>query len=119
MAKINLDISETLDITCRRYDTFKLDMDWTDSNDDAIDLTAYSFKMQVRKTSTSSTATLTIEDSAFTKTATGDLTINVASASMSMKGGNYVYDLQATHDTSNEVQTWLVGLFIVKDDITE
>lgn len=119
MAKVNLDISETLDITCRRYDTFKLDMDWTDADNDAIDLTAYTFKMQVRKTSTSSTATLTIDDSSFTKNATGDLVINVASSSMNMKGGNYVYDLQATQTSTSEVSTWLKGLFIVKDDVTE
>jgi len=119
MAKVNLDIASTLDITCRRYDTFKLDMDWTDSNDAAINLLSYTFKMQVRKKSNSSTASLTIEDASFTKTATGDLTISVPSASMNMKGGNYVYDLQATHTGTSDIATWLVGLFIVVDDVTE
>ena len=119
MAKINLDIASTLDITCRRYDTFKLDMDWTDSADAVIDLTAYTFKARVRKRSTSASVVLTFEDSDFTKNATGDLVMNKAGSLMSIKGGNYVYDLQATHTSSSSVSTWLKGLFIVNDDVTE
>lgn len=119
MANVNLDIASALDITCRRYDTFKLDMDWTDSDNDAIDLTAYSFKMQVRKKSTSGTVILTFDDNDFTADANGNLVVSKAGTDMSMKGGNYVYDMQATHTTSSEVQTWLKGLFIVNDDVTE
>lgn len=119
MAKVNLDIASTLDITCRRYDTFKLDMDWTDSSDAVIDLTGYTFKAQVRKRSTSASVVLTFDTSDFTKNATGDLVMNKAGADMSIKGGNYVYDLQATHTGTGNVATWLKGLFIVNDDVTE
>ena len=119
MAKVNLDIASTLDITCRRYDTFKLDMDWKDASDAVIDLTSYTFKAQVRKKSTSGSVILTFETSDFTKNATGDLIMSKAGSLMSLKGGNYVYDLQATHTSSSEVSTWLKGLFIVNDDITE
>lgn len=117
MANINLDISEVLDIKCRRYDTFQLDMDWTDSDEDPIDLTGYTFKMQVRKKSTSASPVLTIDDDDFTKDANGNLTIEKSSADMNMKGGNYVYDLQAT--SSGVVSTWLKGMFVVTDDVTE
>lgn len=119
MAKVNLDIASTLDITCRRYDTFKLDMDWTDSSDAVIDLTAYTFKAQVRKRSTSASVVLTFDDSDFTKNATGDLVMNKAGTAMSIKGGNYVYDLQATQTGTGNVATWLKGMFIVNDDVTE
>ncbi len=49
MADVNLVVQSTLNITCLKNDTFSLDMDWTDSNNDAIDLTLYTFKAQVKK----------------------------------------------------------------------
>ena len=82
MANVNLIIAEVLDITCMRHDTFKLDMDWTDSSNNAIDLTAYTFKMQVRKRSDSATATLTFAESDFTKDNSGNLLIEKAGTAM-------------------------------------
>lgn len=117
MASKNLVIKQDLDITCMRKDTFKLDMDWTDSNTNAIDLTVYTFKAQVRKRSTSS-AVLTFEDSDFTKDASGNLLMQKSASSMSIASGVYEYDLQATH-TDGTVATWMGGLFVVQQDITE
>ena len=34
-----------------KNDTFKLDMDWVDSSSNPIDLTAYTFKSQVKTSS--------------------------------------------------------------------
>ena len=119
MASINLIIAEVLDITCMRHDTFKLDMDWEDASDNAIDLTGYTFKMQVRKKADSSSATLTFDDSDFTKDANGNLLVTKAGSSMTLKAGNYRYDLQATNTGTSEVSTWLNGAFVVKDDVTE
>ena len=119
MASINLITAEVLDITCMRHDTFELDMDWEDSDDNAIDLTAYTFKMQVRKKSDSASAVLTFDDSDFTKDASGNLVAKKAGTAMTLKAGNYRYDLQATHTSTSSVTTWLNGLFIVKDDVTE
>lgn len=119
MAKVNLIIKETLDITCMRHDTFKLDMDWTDANDTAIDLTAYTFKAQVRKKSTTGSVLLTFNDADFTKDSSGNLLMKKAGTDMTIKGGTYAYDVQATHISTSEVSTWLGGLFIVKDDVTE
>ena len=118
MASINLDIASRLDITCRRNDTFSLDMDWTDVNDSAIDLTTYTFKMEVRRNATSGTALLTFNNAEFTtKDANGNLTVVKAASSMTLKGGTYVYDLQATH-SNGTVQTWLTGDFVIVEDIT-
>ena len=119
MAKVNLIVKETLDITCMRNDTFKLDMDWEDADDNAIDLTSYTFKAQVRKKSTSATPLLTFDNDDFTKDANGNLLMKKSASDMTIKGGVYTYDLQATHTSTSEVTTWLGGLFIVKDDVTE
>ena len=45
--QINLDNATRVDITCRKGDTFKLEFTFTDDNGDAIDLTSYSWKMDV------------------------------------------------------------------------
>lgn len=117
MAKVNLITAEILDITCMRNDTFKLDMDWTDTDDNAIDLTDYTFKMQVRRKSDSSSSLLTFDDSAFTKDSAGNLLIEKAGADMDIKQGNYRYDMQATH-SDGTITTWLKGAFNIKDDVT-
>ena len=119
MSSVNLVLKVSLDITCMRKDTFSLDMDWTDSNTNPIDLTAYTFKSQVRQTETSSTALLTFSDSDFTKDASGNLTMTKAASDMDIAAGNYYYDIQATKTSDSTVQTWAGGLFIVQQDITE
>lgn len=119
MASTNLVLKVSLDITCMRRDTFTLDMDWTDSNDNPIDLTAYTFKAQVKQTQTASSALLTFSDSDFTKDASGNLTMTKAAADMSISAGNYFWDLQATTTATSAVETWAGGLFIVQQDITE
>ena len=48
MASANLVLKQTLNVTCMKNDTFKLDMDWVDSSSNPIDLTAYTFKSQVK-----------------------------------------------------------------------
>ena len=117
MASINLVIKQDLDITCMRNDTFELDMDWTDSSSNPVDLTDYTFKAQVRKKSTSS-AVLTFEDSDFTKDASGNLLMQKSASSMNIASGVYEYDLQATN-TDGTVTTWMGGLFVIQEDITE
>jgi hypothetical protein len=119
MASINLVVKENLDITCMRNDTFKLNMDWVDGNDNPIDLTGYTFKAQVRKSKTASTAVLTFEDTDFTKDASGNLLMAKTSASMNIAADNYFYDLQVTETATGDVSTWLGGLFIVQEDVTE
>lgn len=118
MASINLVVREELDITCMQNDTFKLDMDWTDTNDDPIDLTNYTFKCEVRK-SKDRTAVLTFGTNDFTKDAIGNLLMKKSASDMDVKAGVYQYDLQATETVSGDVATWLGGLFVVQGDITE
>ena len=117
MASVNLVVKEDLDITCMQNDTFKLDMDWVDGDNDPIDLTGYNFKSEVRKKSTNAIV-LTFENSDFTKDASGNLLMVKDSADMNIKPDVYVYDLQATNTSNNDVSTWLGGLFVIQGDVT-
>lgn len=127
---INLDISQRVDITCRKGDTFKLDLDITDENGDAKNLVDYTFKMEVRTSEdadgavSSSDVILSTEDAASKEitvsdpTATGDVVFTVSSTNMAgMTSGLYVYDIQAT-DASGIVTTWLSGLFKINEDVS-
>ena len=119
MADVNLVVQSTLNITCLKNDTFSLDMDWTDSEGDAIDLTLYTFKAQVKTNKASDVAVLTFNDSDFSKDANGNLTMSKSATDMDIKSSVYYYDLQTTRTSTGAVSTWLGGKFIVKEDVTE
>lgn len=145
---VNLDISQQLDITCRRGDTFVLNLTFTDSNGDPIDLgidddTAgtsanYSFSMDVRESDTDdgAQAVLSTDETSVASGlsrplsvetqgtgSTGQVQITVAASVMSeVVGGSYVYDFQAEQlDNSGaitKIETWLFGAFTVNEDVT-
>ena len=46
--KVNLDVSEKLNITCKRGDTFNLGLLMKDSDGDLLDVSEYQFLMQVK-----------------------------------------------------------------------
>jgi hypothetical protein len=116
-AQINLDTAQRVDITCRKGDSFRLELTFKDDTGAVLNLTGYTWKLDVRETDTSSSAIL--EDDVFTYsgTAQGVLTITAAPATMAgVGGGIYVYDLQSTN--SGSVKTWLYGIFKVNEDVT-
>jgi uncharacterized protein (DUF2235 family) len=120
MAAINLDISTKLDITCRRNDTFSLEVIFNDADGNGLALDEYtSFIMQVRRHDRKS-GNPTIEfdsaDGDIAGDSNGKLTITKSAANMNISGGQYVYDLQATK--SGITSTWLRGLFIINEDVT-
>lgn len=119
MASVNLDISSKLDITCRRNDTFSLEVIFKDADGDPLPLDTYTeFLMEVRRHNRKTgTATLKMTQTTgeIVGAATGKLTITVASGSMDISGGDYVYDLQATK--GGVTTTWLVGKFIINEDV--
>jgi hypothetical protein len=119
MSSVNLVLKQTLNITCMKSDTFRLEMQWLDGNGDPIDLTDYTFKSQVKKRTTSNDFVLEFTDSDFTKDALGNLTMYKVAADMDISSDNYYYDIQATNTTSGDVFTWLGGLFVIQEDITE
>ena len=123
MASVNLDISSRLDITCRKNDTFSLDLNVKDPSGAAISLTDYEFKMEVRS-STDDSGTPVVASANVTATrnadsTTGKLNLKVSATNMNITAGIYVYDLQTTLLASpNTVQTWLFGTFTVNEDVT-
>lgn len=116
-SQVQLDVAKRLDITCRKGDTFNLVINVTDSAGTAVDLSTYSFKMQVKETDTSSTNVISNDDITITGTAAGVLTVNIPSTVMtSVSGGLYVYDLQTIN--AGVTQTWLTGVLKVNEDVT-
>jgi hypothetical protein len=116
-AQINLDTSQRVDITCRKGDSFSLELTFKTAAGAVINLTGYTWKLDVRETDTSAAAI--IEDSLFTYNGTnlGVLTITASPATMAgIDGGIYVYDLQSTN--AGAVKTWLYGIFQVNEDVT-
>ena len=116
-SQVQLDVAKRLDITCRKGDTFNLVINVTDSAGTAVDLSTYSFKMQVKETDTSSTNVISNDDITITGTAAGVLTVNIPSTVMtSVSGGLYVYDLQTIN--AGVTQTWLTGVLKVNEDVS-
>jgi hypothetical protein len=135
--KVNLDISERLNITCRRGDTFSLTLTLKDSAGTALTLatSGYEFLMQVRGGKNPRTkgrdlimGTVSKGDSAsrngvatnfsFSVDDSGNATITASDEIMrNIPAGRYVYDLQQIVD--NVTTTILEGNFIVNDDISK
>lgn len=116
--QINLDNSTRVDITCRKGDTFSLELTFTDDNGDAIDLTSYTWKMDVKETDTSSGDIIADNSFTYTGTSAGKLTVAATAATMAgISGGLYVYDLQSTN--SGVVKTWVYGIFKINEDVSE
>ena len=116
-AQINLDTAQRVDITCRKGDTFSLELTFNDPDGDAMDLTSYTWKLDVRETDTSASAIIEDDSFSYTGSAEGLLRITASATTMEeVSGGIYVYDLQSS-DAGN-VKTWLYGIFKVNEDIT-
>lgn len=118
MADVNLIIKQTLNVTCMKNDSFSLDMDWTDSSSVAVDLTLYTFKVQVKRNKASNVSLLTFNDSDFTKDSSGNLTMTKSSSDMDIESGVYYYDLQATKISDSSISTWMGGRFTISEDVT-
>jgi len=132
-SKVNLDVSEKLDITCRKGDTFSLSLTLKNSSGTALTLATsnYEFLMQVRGRQKvkgerkliigSSTRGKTADEGinfAFTTDDSGNVTITATDDIMRrVEPGRYVYDLQQI--VSGVSTTILRGNFMVNDDISD
>jgi hypothetical protein len=123
---VNLDIASRVDITCRKGDTFTLELTFKDEEGEVIDLsTGYDWVMQVRESDTSTTFALsgdsddeTDNDFGFVSDANGVLIISSpASIMATIDGGIYVYDLQSVQGST--IVTWMYGVFKVNEDVSE
>jgi len=95
--------------------TFSTQLNLTDENDDALDLTNYSGSAKMRKHYTSSNS------SSFTVSLggnTGIVTLSMtANATANLTAGRYVYDLELT-DGSSEISRIVEGIVTVTPNVT-
>jgi hypothetical protein len=118
MAAINLDTAARLDITCRKGDTFVMELDFGQ----LVNTTGW--LMHVRETDTSEDEILIpVDDISFTVSdndggvTNAKLKITIPADTMAiLNSGMYVYDLQNTR--TSVVKTYLYGLFKVNEDVT-
>ena len=114
----NVDVSAAtqLNICCRRANTFILKANVKDSTGTAIDLTAYTYEMQVRQYDN---GPIVISNSNITiaGTAAGLLTITITDTNMTVDAGTYVYGVEFTLTATSEKETWFFGTFTVQQNI--
>ena len=144
-SKVNLDVSEVLDITCRQGDTFELTLTLNDSSGSGLNLSTdnYSFVMQVwpsnRRGSNPLIATtekglkgrnLNTQElpgaayfEPFVVDDNGNVTIKATAATMrNVPAGRHIYDLQFILPTASGVDTHttvLRGSFTINEDVTK
>lgn len=115
---VNLDNAQRVDIICRKGDTFSIEIDFYDANNDPIDLTGYTWKMEVSESDTSPTPILDDTDFSYSGNSTGKLYVTAtANTMLTIDGGLYIYGLQS--NDAGTVKTWLYGLFTVNEDVVE
>jgi hypothetical protein len=129
MASINLDTAASLNITCRRGDTFVMAVDFGE----AVNTSGWEFKVKSKQQVTSDkrlkskeeNAEIIVEDDNIAigdGTATGTTianskaTITIAADIMNeILPGTYSYDFQ--NNTDGVVKTYIFGSFRVKSDV--
>lgn len=131
MATANLDIAEKLDIICKRGDSFNMTITMTDSAGEAINLSRYTFSMEVKSKRVSNgrasgtTLPVVYEETILAKgqietsvsAAEGKVNFKATADTMkTLTPGVYVYDIQYEND--NEVRTILEGLFKINPDVS-
>jgi hypothetical protein len=115
---VNLNNAAQVNICARRGDTFQLDAQVKDSDGTALDLTLYTYKMEVREYD-DGPLIIPSTDITISGTNVGALTISISATDMQVEPGTYVYGLQATLTSDSSVDTWFYGTFDVVQDIVQ
>ena len=115
---VNLDNAQRVDIICRKGDTFSIEVDFYDANNQPINLTGYTWKMEVSESDTSASPVLDSNDFSYSGNSTGTLFVTAtANTMLTINGGMYIYGLQS--NDAGTVKTWLYGLFTVNEDVVD
>ena len=114
--KVDVSAATQLNICCRRANTFILKATIKDSSGTAIDLTAYTYEMQVRQYD-NGPIIIANSNITITGTAAGLLTITITDANMTVDAGTYVYGVEFTLTATSEKETWFFGTFTVEQNI--
>lgn len=112
---LNLDTATRVDITCRKGDSFRMEIDFQETQ------TLTGWKMQVRTHDTDDTTNPFLESFGFALEDNNDgvtdavLVVTKSAADMNITSGLYVYDIQQADTTT---KTHLYGVFKINEDIT-
>lgn len=127
--ELNLDTSEELNVVVKRGDTLSFDVTVKDTDGDAVDLTAYSFDMDIRSsTNPNSRADVVLSTAvggrnkllaSVSGAADGTLTVSAPREAMqNISPGTYLYDIAANHLVNATTETFFFGTFTVNEDVT-
>lgn len=107
------------DITCEQGATFTRILTVKDSNGDARNLSSYTARMHVRRTTTSSSTLieLTTENGRIDLNASGQITLSLSAAETAAIAEGGVYDLELI-DSSANVERVVEGAFILSLEVT-
>lgn len=127
--ELNLDSSEEINVTAKRGDSLSFDITVKDAAGDAVDLTVYSFDMDVRSTTnpnnrgdvvlSTSTGGRNKLLASVAGAADGTLTVSASREAMqNISPGTYIYDIAANHSTNSTTETFFFGTFTINEDVT-
>lgn len=115
---VNLDNAQRVDIICRKGDTFSIEVDFYNASNQPINLTTYTWKMEVSESDTSASPVLDSTAFSYSGNSTGTLFVTASAATMlTIPAGLYVYGLQS--NVAGVIKTWLLGLFTVNEDVVD
>ena len=109
-------MSDKYNIVAEQGATFNLNFR-VETDGVAWNLSTYTFAMQVRRSTSSSTTLLNVTSA--TMTSAGHVSVTVSAATMSdVPAGRWVYDIELT-SSGDEVTRILEGRFIVSPQVTQ
>lgn len=127
--ELNLDVSSEINIITKRGDSLSFDITVKDADGDAVDLTDYTFDMDVVSGSPNKSRSNVVLSNttggknnllaSVTGAADGTLTVSASREAMAnVSPGTYLYDISANHIVNSTSQTWFYGNFTVREDVT-
>jgi len=107
------------DITCEQGATFSRTLTVKDSNGNARDLSGYTARMQVRRTTSSSTTLveLTTENGRISLNSDGEISLSLSATETAALTDEGVYDLEI-EDSSGNVERVVEGSFNLDLEVT-
>lgn len=129
MATINTDIAQQIDITARAKNSFNLELQVSNTNGAALDLTGYNVYLEIKSiagnllkgfTNNNSSpynndGTLYNVNAVSLTAASGIINISENAAGMDLSKGSYKYSVKLESGT-NQIKTWMFGKFKINDD---
>ena len=127
--ELNLDTSEEINVVVKLGDSLSFDITVKDTAGSAVDLTVYSFDMDIRtSTNPNSRADVVLSTAVGGRnkllasvTGAGDGTLTVSASREAMQNiapGTYIYDIAAIHNPNSTTETFFFGPFTVNEDVT-